>query len=263
MIKDIDGLLFKAGKYIRSQCDNAVVGLSGGADSTLVACMCVEALGKENVFGVHLPYNQLDKDTFNSKSVELANYIGINQHTIDIGKAVNTLGDACGSRHIISTINQGNIRSRMRMVALYTYARMLSDAGKEKVRVIGTGNLSEDFIGYDTKYGDAAADFFPIGSLLKSEVYQLLDHLADHGYILESMINYTPSAGLWDGQTDEDELGYTYQQMEDSVIKLRNNPQYALRGEIDMFVHDRHYANKHKHEAPPVVDLREFCDDKE
>jgi NAD+ synthase len=260
MIKDTMGLIDCVSTYIRKNCRNAVVGLSGGADSTLVACLCEYALDRDNVFGVHLPYNQLDKNTFNTKSVEIATKLKINQHTIDVGSAVDALGDACGGRHIFGVINQGNMRSRMRMVALYTYSRMLSDAGREKVRVIGTGNLSEDFIGYDTKGGDALCDFFPIGSLLKSEVYQLLDYFNGQynlGFDIES---YKPSAGLWDGQTDEEELGYTYQQMEDSVIKLYNHPQYTISSDIDMFVHDRHYVNKHKHESPPVVNLREFCD---
>lgn len=260
MINNVLGLIDAAATEIRKRCITAVVGLSGGADSTLVACLCVEALGAENVYGVHLPFNQLDKSTFNTASVRVANRLGINQKTIDIGNTVQAMGNAAGGLDIMGVINQGNLRSRMRMVALYSYARMLGDAGKEKVRVIGTGNLSEDFIGYDTLFGDSACDFFPIGSLLKSEVYQLLDYYATVGrYIDEDMINRTPSAGLWDGQTDEEELGYTYDQMEASVLKFLNNINADIECEVDKFVLDMHLCNKHKHEARPVLQLRGFC----
>ena len=86
MIKDVEGLINKASELIR---DRTVVGLSGGADSTLVACLCVKALGVDNVLGVHMPYNQLDKDTFNTASVKLAIRLGITHRSVDIGPAVD------------------------------------------------------------------------------------------------------------------------------------------------------------------------------
>jgi len=264
MIKNINGLLEHISINLRKRMDMAVVGLSGGADSTLVAILCAKALGRENVYGVHMPYDQDDLETFNSRSVKLATHLKIHAQMVRIGGAV----DALSSEVLcLSKLNMGNMRSRMRMVALYSVCCNVAELTGKRVRVLGTGNLSEDFIGYDTKGGDALADYFPIGELVKSEVYQLLDYFRDQGVITEEMIDRVPSAGLWDGQTDEEELGYSYDEMEEHVLNLysamirnrgivrptnHNDPIYK-------FVHDRHMANRHKHEAPPIVALRGFC----
>jgi len=275
MIKDIDGLIKKVTTEIKAQTDIAVLGLSGGADSTLTAILCKLALGKENVYGLHLPYNQLDKDTFNTASQKLAKHIGIKDYTVDIGPAVDEIDKTIEkvTEYGMSDLAQGNARSRMRMIVLYNFSNFLSlwgpkselnNSGKlnPRVRVIGTGTLSEDFIGYDTKGGDSLADFFPIGSLLKSEVYQLLDYFKDQNIITEEMINRIPSAGLWDNQTDEDELGYTYNEMEPWVLKGKADVWKDHSSDpVGKFVMERHGKNSHKHEAPPVINLREFCEE--
>ena len=262
MIKNVEGLLEKVTANIREQMDVAVIGLSGGADSTLVAILCKQALGGENVYGIHLPYGEIDDTNFNVKSVAVAHKLGIWDRTLRINQAVDALTDQFEP---LSELNQGNMRSRMRMVALYTICCALSEnLSGQRVRVLGTGNLSEDFIGYDTKGGDALADYFPIGELVKSEVYQLLEYFRDQGVISEEMINRTPSAGLWDGQTDEDELGFTYNSMEQYVLfgfKWGVENFFGFEDPVATFVGDRHKTNKHKHEAPPVASLREFCED--
>jgi NAD+ synthase len=259
MIKNIPGLIEHVTINLQKRMDIAVVGLSGGADSTLVALLCKKALGADNVYGVHLPYNKLDLDTFNTKSRKLAEKIGIKDKLIQIGTAVEELSEEFEGLYL-SDINKGNLRSRMRMVTLYTFARQISDSlkGEKRVRVLGTGNLSEDFIGYDTKGGDALADYFIIGDLLKSEVYQLLEFFRDSGEITEELINRVPSAGLWDGQTDELELGYSYAEMEPFVLDGLDG-KWSLDNPIGKLVHDMHFANAHKHQAPPVVGLRGFC----
>jgi len=261
MIKDIDGLLEHIEVNLQKRMDAAVVGLSGGADSTLVVLLAIRALGKKNVHPLHMPYSMLDEETFNSKSDALASHLGLNwDKTINIKGAVDALTVEFEDFKRLSIINQGNMRSRMRMIALYTHCCTIGEKTGKRVRVLGTGNLSEDIIGYDTKGGDALCDYFPIGSLVKSEVYQLLEYFRDQGIITEDMINRTPSAGLWDGQTDEDELGYTYNEMEPYVIDLyRGN--FHMDGGIGQFVYERHIANAHKHQAPPVLELRSFCDD--
>lgn len=256
MIIDIEGLLNKVTKELQKRMDIAVIGFSGGADSTLVALLCVRALGKENVHAVHMPYNQLDEETFNSKSVVLAQHLDVNESTVWIDDAVNMLG---GQFDHLSEINQGNMRSRMRMISLYTTCCQVAEQTGQRCRVIGTGNLSEDFIGYDTKGGDALCDVFPIGTLVKSEVYQLLEYFRDQGTITEEMIDRVPSAGLWDGQTDEDELGYSYNEMEPHVLRGFDIGIPDVSNPVGQFVWDRHLTNKHKHEAPPVLGLREFC----
>jgi NAD+ synthase len=254
MINNIEALLSKVTKEIREKTDIAIVGLSGGADSTLVSILCTLALGRDNVYGVHMPYNQLDKNTFNARSKSLATKLSINEETVNIQETVDALSNQF---YVLSTLNRGNMRSRMRMVSLYTVACNIAEEVGRRVRVVGTGNLSEDYIGYDTKGGDALTDFFPIGTLFKSEVYQLLEYFVANGVIDESHVDRVPSAGLWDGQTDESELGYTYNEMEPAILRCLNGTK-DLNNSLDKFVWERHLNNKHKHEAPLVIDLSEF-----
>jgi len=258
MIKNPEHFVEEVTKYIRENTDIAVLGLSGGADSTLVACLCVEALGKENVYGLHLPYGKVDTDTFNDKSWKLGEKLGINNNLINIEPTVSTLLYCIGGQHPIeeNQLAVGNVKSRIRMVCLYAKANILSSVFIDKrIRVIGTGNLSEDFIGYDTKGGDALADFFPIGNLYKSEVYQMLEYFRDKGVITEDLIDRVPSAGLWDGQTDEQELGYSYNEMEPAIRALKGEiPINDVSVELLTFVEKRHIQNKHKHMAPPVFE---------
>lgn len=275
MIKDIKGLEEKIISEIRSRTDKAVIGLSGGADSTLMAILCVKALGKENVYGVHMPYNQKDADTFNSDSKKLAVKLGIRQFSVPVGNIADAvIKGVTGafrdekSEISLSKVNEGNARARARMCVLYGIAHQLESETKKRVRVPGTGNLSEDWIGFDTKWGDAACDFFPIGQLFKSEVYQLLEYYRDQGVITEEMINRIPSPGFWDGHTDEEELGYSYNEMEPSIKRYMSYTSKLLKNllekagylsEVDRFVIGRHLANVHKHEASPAFEVRKFC----
>ena len=266
MIRDIPGLLRKMSEALRAFTEVAVVGMSGGADSTLVSVLCTQFLGKSKVYGVHMPAVAEDFKTFNRNSLNVASRLGIHSLLLPVGDVTSTfnkaLSSAMGKGVSLSRVNLGNTRARLRMAGLYGVAHHLSGqlCGKS-VRVIGTGNLSEDFIGYDTKGGDALADFFLIGSLFKSEVYQLLDYFRDQGVLSEGMIDRIPSAGLWQGQTDESELGYSYNEMEVSVRKLLSGqrPGPDATG-CDHFVYQRHIQHKHKHDAPPVLEIREFCD---
>ncbi len=243
---------------IRAFTDVGIIGVSRGADSTLMSCILVKALGAENVHTVSMPYNQTDYEKFNANP--LAEALGTVHHVKDIQKSV--LNIAQGIRSELSPLNAGNLRSRVRTTYLYTYNAIIGETLGKRARVIGTGNKSEDFIGYDTKGGDALADIFPIGQLFKSSVYQLLDYFVSIGMIDDSMIDRTPSAGLEDGQTDEGDLGYTYNAME-PVIKfcMTHYDELIISGmsatlpDIYTFVWNRHVANKHKHEAQYVVNI--------
>jgi NAD+ synthase len=261
MIKttEIENIIEDIKSSIKSNMEIATIGLSGGADSTLVACLCVLALGKENVYGYGMPYNKLDAKTFNLRSANLATKLEINYRTFSITNSVSAVKkEMTGPGTALSTINEGNLRSRMRMIYLYTLNCKLGETLKKRARVLGTGNLSEDFIGYDTKGGDALADFFPIGELYKSEVYQLLDYFVEIGMLNEDMIDRIPSAGLWNGQTDEEELGYSYDEMEPIIQVCLENYDTIGTEWIDLwytgneatlfhFIWNRHIANKHKH----------------
>lgn len=263
---DVKAVIDTICREIKHHVDTAVVGLSGGADSFLVMLLSSEALGKENVYAYSLPYSDTDEKTFNSLSTMYAEHIGVNHRIVGIKAVADALtGTVSGifdseNPSGISTLNAGNARARARMCVLYGAAHHLNETLKKRVRVMGTGNLSEDFIGYDTKGGDALADIFPIGQLFKSEVYAVLEYFRDQGKITEAMINRVPSAGLWENQTDEDELGYSYNAMEPAIRHILENYSHidpSKLNDIQRFVWNRHMANKHKHEAPFVVRLRD------
>jgi NAD+ synthase len=266
--KKIEELITIITDDIKKNVEVAVIGMSGGADSTLLTSLCAKALGPENVYGIGMPYNQLDADTFNDRSQKIATKLGVNYQVSPIGAPVDAFISGFGE---MSTLNEGNLRSRMRMLHLYAHCCSIGERTGKAVRVMGTGNLSEDFIGYDTKGGDALADIFPMGELYKFEVYALLAHLVDTDVLEDSMIDRTPSAGLWDGQTDEDEIGRTYDEMA-PAIKTLLDQYYELDGitsedefnktvvsdesrELLWFVWQRHFINKHKHSAPYVTSL--------
>lgn len=265
MIVDCRKLIEHICTELKSFTDVAVLGVSGGADSTLVAILCTEALGPDNVYAVSMPYDDKDLKTYNRKSEQLTIKLGVN-HLL---RPVTQITDAITTQiHIengkpISAINTGNARSRARMCILYGLAYSLSEQlSPKRVRVIGTGNLSEGFIGYCTKGGDTVADIFPIGDLYKSEVYQLLDYYYCKGIIDQSDIDKVPAAGLWDGQTDEGELGWTYNEMEKAIRYCMEHynemESKTLDGAIE-FVWKRHKANLHKFSKPNIIPSRTFC----
>ncbi len=249
---------------IKHHVDVAVVGLSGGADSSLTAILCMKALGHGNVYGISMPYDTIDVQTFNTISAKLAQRLRINHLIRPVGKIADAISEQISFEVEPTNTNKGNSRSRARMSVLYGIAHGLSTKMPYKrVRVMGTGNLSEDFIGYDTKGGDALADVFPIGDLFKSEVYQFLEYFRDEGIIHKDNINRIPSAGLEVNQTDEADLGYSYNTMETSVrfcLSQYDNMESQDLDEITTFVWQRHLIHKHKHETPPVIKLRHLCD---
>ena len=276
MIKDLKALAESLESAVQSFTDVAIIGVSGGVDSATVASVCVAALGKENVYLVSMPYNGTDLETFNSRSGELADFLQANHFVVPIASAVDGLNSELSkvfSDKELHRLTSGNSRARVRMAVLYGISGELSLSGAlgaQRVRVMGTGNASEDLIGYDTKGGDALADLFVIGDLFKSEVYQL----ARYYQVPESILNAVPSAGLYEGQTDEQELGYTYDDLEPALAALHECisrgvkdqelsaalPEFAdVSNELAKFVVGRFLAHAHKHRAPKVVQVRQ-CD---
>jgi len=175
---------------------NAIVGISGGKDSSTVAALCVEALGKSRVKGVLMP-NGVQKDIDYSK--EIVEFLDISSYEVNIEKVVDQFYAAIGepARDIAGV--RTNLPARVRMTVLYSYAAMLNG------RVANTCNLSEDFVGYATKFGDGAGDFSPLSHLTVSEVKAVARVLG----LPEKFIEKTPEDGLC-GKSDEDNLGFTY-----------------------------------------------------
>ena len=177
---------------------NAVIGISGGKDSSVVAGLCVEALGKDRVIGVTMP-NGVQPDI--DDSVRLINHLGIKRYNVNIGAAFDALMaevEASLEREA-SDQTRINMAPRLRMTALYAVSQ--SNNG----RVANTCNLSEDWVGYSTRYGDAAGDFAPLGGLTVQEVIAVGLELG----LPVQLVKKTPSDGLC-GKTDEDNLGFTY-----------------------------------------------------
>ncbi len=173
-----------------------VLGLSGGIDSALVAFLCVRAIGKENVLAFLLPYRTSSPQS-SSDALAVSDLLGIKAETIDITPAVDALKAALRPA---DPLRLGNLTARTRMIALY------DRSAAHNAVVAGTGNRTESMLGYTTLHGDSACGFAPILHLYKCQVRQLAEYLDVPGHVIRK----TPTADLWQGQTDEAELGFTY-----------------------------------------------------
>lgn len=184
-----------------------VLGLSGGVDSALVARLCADAIGAEKVLTLALPEGKGGRDLEDARA--FAKKLGIAFRVVDIAPLVSpfeaALKPSKGHR-----IARGNLRARARMVVLYFVAN------SEDRLVMGTGNKSELLTGYFTRWGDGGVDFLPIGDLYKTQVREMARHLG----IPKKMIEKTPTAGLWPGQTDEGELGISYDELDRILLGI-------------------------------------------
>lgn len=253
---------------IKQLTDIAVIGLSGGIDSAVVSKLCYDALGPDNVYVVYMS-DQIFGESF-QRAKAFAEQCLPGAHFSftciqSVAEGIAGKVRQCLGIKYTNKVNRGNAASRARTNVLYGIAHELNnDNGGKRVRVIGTGNLSEDYIGYDTKGGDALADFFPIGGLFKSEVGLLAVlfrgirtvSTTDFYNTWDAIIYAEPSAELWEGQTDEEELGYTYQEMEGAIKFIIGEPYGSVADRVVQFVKQRHAQNKHKHEASYVIKVR-------
>ena len=198
---------------------NAVIGISGGKDSSVVAALCVKALGKDRVIGVLMPNGkQPDIDC----SHDLVAHLGIPYYVCNIEKAVNGVLESLENSGVqITQQTKVNLPPRIRMSTLYALSQ--SNNG----RVANTCNLSEDWVGYSTRYGDAAGDFAPLGQLTVQEVKAIGSYLGLPKHLVEKV----PSDGLTD-RTDEDNLGFTYTCL-DEYIRTGVCPDEASKAKID------------------------------
>ena len=239
---------FVKSEITRVGMSRAVVGLSGGLDSALSCALAVEALGAENVLAVRMPYKASSRDSLDHAQL-LIDQLGVQNKTIEITEMVEPLFNLDPQ---ISKMRMGNIMARERMIVLYDQSEAF------KGLVVGTSNKTEILLGYSTHYGDAASALNPIGDLYKTQVRQLSRALN----IPAPIIDKPPSADLWEGQTDENELGFTYEEVDKLLFLLvdqRYSPQEAIEaGFNEKFVNavtTRIRRNQFKRMLPPIAKI--------
>ncbi len=199
-------------------CKGVVVGLSGGVDSATVTKLCVDALGPEKVLNVFMPSRVTPAEDYKTTS-ELSSMWGTEYRVVDVQPAVDALAAVLLSGRE-TPLERGNISARCRMIVLYNLAK------KRDYIVMGTSNQSELMMGYFTKFGDGACDVTPLANMYKTEVRQIARIIG----VPEPIIAKPPSAGLWEGQTDESEMGITYENLDGILYDMeqdRTDPQIA------------------------------------
>ena len=209
---------FIKSEVTRAGFSRAVINLSGGLDSALSCVLAVEALGKENVLALRLPYRTSSPDSLEHAHM-LIDQLGSASETFDITDMVDPL---IKSDQNISNLRKGNIMARMRMIVLYDRSEIF------KGLPIGTSNKTEILLGYSTLWGDMASAINPIGDLYKTQARQLSRALG----VPAPIIDKPPSADLWVGQTDEDELGFTYE-LVDQLLYLLVDQRYSPQECVD------------------------------
>lgn len=213
----------------------AVVGISGGIDSAVTAALCVRALGRDRVIGVWLPAYSLDVHAEDAK--KLAEAINLNLVTISVSSAFDAITEEIEKVLELDDKTKGNTKARLRMTSLYAIAN------QKGYLVVDTCNRSEIYVGYMTKGGDGLADINPVASLTKHEVRIVAKHLG----IPESIITKAPSADLWEGQTDEQEMGFTYEELDRLLITGETSPRALERIEY------LHRISEHKRRPMPEI----------
>ena len=216
---------------------NAVVGISGGKDSTVVAALCAKVLGKERVIGVLLP-NGKQQDIEDSRAV--VKHLGIRSYELNIKQPFDAILQELSAYTSPSEQTRINLAPRLRMAVLYAVSQSFNG------RVVNTSNLSEAWVGYSTRYGDSAGDFAPLLHLTVNEVKAIGHELGLPHYLVEK----TPSDGL-SGKSDETNLGFTYQTL-DTYIRTGVCPDETAKKRIDA----SHKANRFKQLPMPSFEYK-------
>ena len=222
-----------------SPTTNAVIGISGGKDSSVAAAVCVKALGKDRVIGVLMPQGEQADIAYSRLLVDT---LGIKSYTINIGETVSTFMNELSKHMEPSEQARVNTPARVRMTTLYAVAACHNG------RVVNTCNLSEDWVGYSTKFGDAAGDFSPLSDLTVTEVLQVGDLLG----LPHELVHKVPIDGLC-GKTDEENLGFTYAMLDKYI---RGEDDLSSVPEIKEKIDRLHRANLHKLQLMPKYEMK-------
>ena len=226
----------------------AVIGLSGGIDSAVSAYLAAQALGRDNVLALRMPYSSSSAESLSDAEAVIED-LGLPHMTVSISEMADPLIERFPD---MSRLRKGNIMARLRMIALYDQS--MAWAGL----VMGTSNKTEFLLGYSTIYGDSGVALHPIADLYKCQVRQMARHLG----VPASIINKPPSADLWVGQTDEEELGFTYDEA-DQVLFLLVDERYTVDEVADegfdrdfvVKIWERVKANHYKRTMPNIAKL--------
>lgn len=225
-----------------------LLGLSGGLDSAVSLYLSAKALGPENVLAVRMPYKTSPQNTLDDAQTMIDD-LGVQSMTVEITDMVDPLINRFED---MTKLRAGNIMARMRMIVLYDQSVAFNGL------VMGTSNKTEMLLGYSTVFGDAAAALQPIGDLYKTQVRQLARHLG----VPEAVIAKAPSADLWDGQTDEGELGFTYAEVDKLLYLLvdqRYRPEDCVEEGFEKAFIDKVMGlmrrNHFKRVMPPIAKL--------
>jgi len=224
-------------KVRTAACRGVVLGLSGGLDSSVLAVLCHRALPQDTL-GVIMPCQSIEQDKAHALAV--ASKFSIPTTEVNLDSVIDAMLRELPAHKLGNTpglLALANLKARLRMVTLYYIANQLN------YMVAGSSNRSEITVGYFTKYGDGGVDIMPLGNLVKGEVRELAHHLG----IPQEIIDKPPSASLWEGQTDEGEMGFSYEAL-DRYILTGDAPQ-DLKNRIEAMK----AASEHKRTLPPVA----------
>jgi len=239
--------------FIREEVRSAgfskvVLGLSGGIDSAIVAFLAVKALGPENVLGIMMPYKTSSKESLEDAQ-RVIDKTGMRSKKIEITDMVDAY---FAKEPDISDMRKGNKMARERMTILYDYS------AKENALVLGTSNKTEILLGYSTQWGDSASAINPIGDMLKAQVWALSEYMG----VPKEIIEKKPSADLWEGQSDEDELGFSYL-LADEIIAYLVDERYTKEEILELGYSDsvvssviwRIKINQYKRKLPLIAKI--------
>jgi NAD+ synthase len=247
--------LWIAEKVISSKCKGVLYGLSGGIDSAVVAALCSKSLRRNQHLGVIMPCGSQKEDQ--EDAILVASHLNIQTDVFDLGNTYESLSPKSLLKYNNQLAN-ANLKARLRMATLYYFANTLS------YMVVGTGNKSEIMVGYGTKYGDEGVDIQPIGDLYKTQVFEMAKVLN----LPDKIINKIPSAGLWPGQSDEEEMGITYKELDRILMAIEKNHGWAINDNEASFCIDEKISledyrkvrkmvdnSDHKRKMPPIYHI--------